>query len=405
MLHKTKKLGLLIPAAALTLAPLWLARPAAAAGTANVYLTPASASVTNGNNITVNVYEDSGSDSVNAVQANLTYSTSQLSYVSYSNSGSPFTIEAQNPSGDTGSLDFARGTTTPVSGAQLVVSITFKAVASSGTAAVNFANGTAVVRSSDNGSETLNETGGSYTLTAPAASGGGGGGGGGGSGGGSSTPPKKTSSPAPAPSSPSSPSTPAPSATTLSISSVHVSNVTPTSATISWQTSAAASSEIDYGVDVNYEVPKSDSQMVTSHQITITASDGLRPATTYHFKVKSVDASGNAAASADLTFQTPAATGSTPTPIKPSGQNTETEVAAAGGGVLAAALVVLFLVHRGLQHRRMQAELNRHFAVPLTPAADKPAPPANSVIAPSKPAAPQVTPPPAPPADKNPPKP
>src|SRR5262245_27365953 len=110
---------------------------AGAAGSASLYLSPASASVVKGNTLTVKVYENSGSTEVNAVQANLTYPTSLLTYKSYSSS-SAFSIEAENPSGNTGSLHFSRGNITPRTGVQLVVTVLFQAAASSGTANVNF---------------------------------------------------------------------------------------------------------------------------------------------------------------------------------------------------------------------------------------------------------------------------
>src|SRR3990167_9152181 len=125
------------------LATSLLLRPGLAAGTATMNLSPASGNVVNGSNLTVNVYENSGSEAVNAVQANLSYPTSRLAYVSYSSS-SAFNIEAENPSGNTGSLHFARGTITSRTGNQLVVSVTFRAVASSDSAAISFDSSSSV---------------------------------------------------------------------------------------------------------------------------------------------------------------------------------------------------------------------------------------------------------------------
>jgi hypothetical protein len=148
----------------------------------SIYLTPDAQAVNVGDTFTVNVYEDSGTDSVNVVQANLTYDTSLLSYTGHTDS-SVFPLVAENPGGDTGSLRFARGTCggcTPLSGSQLVVSLTFKALAA-GTASVNFDSGTLVARSADGTAEpNLSEAGGTYTIAGtttppPPPSGGGGG--------------------------------------------------------------------------------------------------------------------------------------------------------------------------------------------------------------------------------------
>ena len=143
---------------------VWLSPVASAAGSATLYLNPASGSVKNGNTIILGVYVNSGSEPINAVQANLTYSTSQLTYIGYSSS-SAFSIEAENPSGNTGALRFARGTTTPKTGVQQVVSVTFRAAASSGTAAVNFSSSSAVLSSNSNTDILSTTTGGQYVLS------------------------------------------------------------------------------------------------------------------------------------------------------------------------------------------------------------------------------------------------
>jgi hypothetical protein len=147
---------------------------------------------------------------------------------------------AENPTGDTGSLHFARGICggcTVVSGSQLVVSVTFKAL-TAGTANVNFDSGTLVVRSSDSTAEpNLNEAGGTYTIAGtttppPPPTGGGGG---------TTTPPPssppassapvthKTTSKAPASSAPVSSSSPSPAQP--SAASGDLSTATPSTAT------------------------------------------------------------------------------------------------------------------------------------------------------------------------------
>ena len=97
---------------------------------------------------------------------------------------------------------------------------------------------------------------------------------------------------------------PPPDTTAPVISSVTATDITDTSATISWTTDESADSRVDYGLDSTYGSAVSDGSLVTSHSIALT---GLDPSTEYHYKVTSADGSGNSASSADLTFTTVAA--------------------------------------------------------------------------------------------------
>jgi peroxiredoxin len=91
-------------------------------------------------------------------------------------------------------------------------------------------------------------------------------------------------------------------ATTLTISGVNAFNITDLSATIGWVTDKAATSQLEYGTTNAYgSTTTLDQNLNTSHSITLT---GLKPSTTYHFKVKSKDATGNEATSQDQTFTT-----------------------------------------------------------------------------------------------------
>ncbi|TAH33993.1 hypothetical protein EYC59_04210 [Candidatus Saccharibacteria bacterium] len=136
---------------------------------ANLYVTPTSGSYGYGATVTVQVYEDSGSTPVNGVQFDMTYPTSELQYVSSSNSGSPFTATLQN-TGGSGTVNIAYGTLSgPVSGAQLVATILFKVVASTGTAAVAFGNNCFVTEAATSNNIVSGKTGASYTCVPGAA--------------------------------------------------------------------------------------------------------------------------------------------------------------------------------------------------------------------------------------------
>jgi len=86
------------------------------------------------------------------------------------------------------------------------------------------------------------------------------------------------------------------------ISSIQSSSIISSGSTISWTTNEASSSKVEYGPTVSYGSSTSlDSNLATSHRQTIS---GLSPSTTYHYRVISIDASGNLAASGDNIFIT-----------------------------------------------------------------------------------------------------
>jgi hypothetical protein len=102
-----------------------------------------------------------------------------------------------------------------------------------------------------------------------------------------------------------------PDSTPPVISGVSTTAITQTSATVSWTTDEASDSQISYGIDANYGSSTTlNSALVTSHSQNLT---GLTAGTTYHYQVKSKDASGNLGASLDSTFTTQAPDTTPPT--------------------------------------------------------------------------------------------
>jgi hypothetical protein len=94
-----------------------------------------------------------------------------------------------------------------------------------------------------------------------------------------------------------------PDTTPPTISTVQATNLTPVSATISWTTNEASDTQVQYGPTTSYGSQSAlNTAMVTSHSQGLT---GLTANTLYHYRVKSRDANGNLATSADLTFTTP----------------------------------------------------------------------------------------------------
>ena len=88
--------------------------------------------------------------------------------------------------------------------------------------------------------------------------------------------------------------------TPLSISSVALSVASPTSVIVSWQTSVAANSQVEYGTSSTYgSSTPLDPAMVVSHVQTLSA---LKTGAVYHYRVHSTDPNNNSAVSGDLTF-------------------------------------------------------------------------------------------------------
>ncbi|GAG39999.1 unnamed protein product, partial [marine sediment metagenome] len=75
------------------------------------------------------------------------------------------------------------------------------------------------------------------------------------------------------------------------ISGVEVSATTDIKATIEWSTDEEATSQVKYGTTDAYGLTTTlDEHLTTSHSLTLT---DLEADTTYHFRVKSKDTSGN----------------------------------------------------------------------------------------------------------------
>src|SRR2546426_549642 len=86
------------------------------------------------------------------------------------------------------------------------------------------------------------------------------------------------------------------------ISTVSASSISSSGATITWVTNEASDSQVDYGPTTAYgSSTPLNASLLTAHAMTLT---GLLATTTYHYRVKSRDAAGNLATSADFTLTT-----------------------------------------------------------------------------------------------------
>jgi hypothetical protein len=108
-----------------------------AAEGATMSLTSNATTIQTGSPLTVTLRVDSGSDFVNSVQASMNYDAAQLRFVSLSE-GTSFDLVTATDTSTPGLIRIARGTNTPVSGAQDVVTLNFTVLATSGTASVSF---------------------------------------------------------------------------------------------------------------------------------------------------------------------------------------------------------------------------------------------------------------------------
>jgi hypothetical protein len=91
-------------------------------------------------------------------------------------------------------------------------------------------------------------------------------------------------------------------ATAPVISNVLAGSTTSSSALITWSTNVPADSQVEYGLTASYgSLSAVDSHLVTSHAVSLSP---LSPASGYHFRVKSKDASGTLVVSQDGTFTT-----------------------------------------------------------------------------------------------------
>lgn len=120
-----------------------------------IYVSPQTQNLALNSTFTVTIRENSGTSTVNALQANISYPSSLLQVQNASApvsfTGSPFATVAENSS-TPGQVTLGTGTeggASPLTGDQLVGTITFKAIAG-GTANLAFTTGTALLNSTTN---------------------------------------------------------------------------------------------------------------------------------------------------------------------------------------------------------------------------------------------------------------
>lgn len=149
-----------------TLRPAQVSAACGGGCVASMSAAPGSGTYNPGNTITVSVYVNSGGQSVNAVQADFTYTASRLEYQSINTAGSAFDVAAPS-SGGSGSVSIARGSVSGVSGGSLLVAqVSFKVLSNAGTASISFSSSSEVYNTSN--SDILgSKSGATYTVDIP----------------------------------------------------------------------------------------------------------------------------------------------------------------------------------------------------------------------------------------------
>jgi hypothetical protein len=133
-------------------------------GDAKLYIQPSNQQVVSGASTTFEVWVDTGNQPVNAVQANLTYPVDSFDFGSVDAKGSAFEIQASSTGGE-GKVTIARGHVGDIKGKALVAKVVLKAKDTKGDAQIEFAAGSAVVRSTDHVDILKQKTGGTLKVS------------------------------------------------------------------------------------------------------------------------------------------------------------------------------------------------------------------------------------------------
>jgi len=132
---------------------------------ADVLLSPASGTYNSGQTFTVSVIADPKGDSINAVEAGLSFDSSVMSVVSISKAGSAFSLWTTEPtfSNSEGTITFGGGSPTPFTSRSTLMTVTFRAVAE-GSGAVSYSSASALA-ADGRGTDVLDASpGGTYTV-------------------------------------------------------------------------------------------------------------------------------------------------------------------------------------------------------------------------------------------------
>ena len=143
-------------------------------GAVQLYLSPATTSVIQNQQFSVTVRINTNGQTVNAVRSDISYSSSQLEFVSTTNPcvDPPFGVTAENlPAAGAptpGSVKIACGSFAGATGDYAVATLTFKALANTGTATISFASTSEALLKSDNSNQLGSTASAAVQMNAPA---------------------------------------------------------------------------------------------------------------------------------------------------------------------------------------------------------------------------------------------
>lgn len=281
----------------------------ALAATGTLYISPSSASVQNGSNVTVSVRLTPGT-ATDTVTVNVGFDASKLRYVSTDYSGSPFNTQV-GASTTSSSVSFTSTelSGTPVSTDSLVANLKFTALAGSGTSPIALTGNAAYAGAATNPTT----SGATITFTTPATptcpSGYTGtypnctapstGGTSGGSSGGSKTVTPSGTKP-PTTTGATSTSNSKPTGTPAVVTGTQIEY---TKGSVSFTTNVATKAYVRFGLDGQLTQTSAVSDYATSHNVVLDSA-ALVPGQQYSYVIVSTDQSGNVSQSAVATFST-----------------------------------------------------------------------------------------------------
>lgn len=134
---------------------------------ADVKISPATGSYSVGQTFTATIQASPNGDSINAVEAELTFDKALLSVVSVSKTGSVFSLWTTEPSfsNSAGTITFGGGSPTPFTAQSNLLQVTFRTLAE-GSAAVSFGSASALAADGRGTDVLKNSPGATYTIAA-----------------------------------------------------------------------------------------------------------------------------------------------------------------------------------------------------------------------------------------------
>ena len=290
------------------------ANPTPVAGTTSFYFTAGGSSVNVGDTITVTLHGNFAK-AVNAGEMHITYDSSKLQQLDVVPTGGLTASDLLIKTSSTNLTYLVFTKIAGLSGDVPLATMTFKAIAGSGTSTFGLASATALSAADTNSTITYTTTpltialntpnqppaptplplqptppprtrsssGGTRTTTGSTLP--------------SSTRPVDPTQPAPNTPSP----TPAPGTGTPT--RIVATNISRNSATITWSTGLKTTGVVEYGTTSAYGFQVEDKNLDLNHSVTL-SPQVLIPGTTFHYRIKAIDEKGTQYVSGDQTFKT-----------------------------------------------------------------------------------------------------